>query len=183
MNHQISTLMSLFDSTFYETHNTRLVCGDDEPVYLPACQQFSFHRIVFAHGYFTSALHEVAHWCVAGTARRQLEDYGYWYLPDGRNEEQQQAFEQVEVKPQAIEWAFCVASNHKFNVSADNLNGHPADTAAFKLKVYKQVLDFLENGFPKRAQHFITALAEHYQQPMPLLAERFTLDRELYEEV
>ncbi len=35
-----------------------------------------------------------------------LPDLGYWYAPDGRIEEQQALFEQVEIKPQAIEWLF-----------------------------------------------------------------------------
>ena len=158
MTHQAAELISIFEETFYRAYQTKLVLGEDEPIYLPACQEYPFHRIVFAHGYFTSALHEIAHWCLAGDARRQLEDYGYWYLPDGRNEEQQQAFEQVEVKPQAIEWAFCVASGHKFNVSADNLNGFPVDTAAFKLKVHQQVQQYLTVGFPERARQFTPSI-------------------------
>ena len=50
---------------------------------------------------------------------------------DGRDEEQQKAFEQVEVKPQAIEWAFSIACDFKFNFSLDNLNGAPADILGF----------------------------------------------------
>lgn len=53
---------------------------------------------------FNSALHEISHWTIAGKERRLLADLGYWYAPDGRTREQQALFEQVEVKPQAIEW-------------------------------------------------------------------------------
>jgi len=183
MLHHYQDLIDLFEQTFFKTFNTRLVKGDDEPIYLPVSENCAYHQIVFAHGYFSSGLHEVAHWCLAGEARRQLEDFGYWYLPDGRTREQQQAFEKVEIKPQAIEWAFCVAANKKFNVSADNLNGVGSDTVAFKLKVYQQVNVYLSKGFPARAQAFIKALANFYQVPMPLSISQFELDKDLFEHV
>ncbi len=50
---------------------------------------------------FASALHEISHWCIAGKARRELVDFGYWYCPDGRDAMTQSQFEDVEVKPQA----------------------------------------------------------------------------------
>ncbi len=161
--HNIEDLMTLFSATFFAEYNTLLIKGDDEPVYLPASKSCTYHQIVFAHGYYSSALHEIAHWCIAGKERRLKEDFGYWYEPDGRNEQQQKVFESVEIKPQAIEWAFCVAANKKFNVSADNLNGAEADTQAFKASVLKQVEHYLEKGFPTRAQQFIDALAAFYQ--------------------
>jgi len=79
--------------------------------------------VIFAHGFYASALHEVAYWCIAGEKRRQLVDYGYWYCPDGRDIQTQHQFENVEIKPQALEWLFCVASDFPFNVSCDNLQG------------------------------------------------------------
>jgi len=155
---QVDTLIEVFNSTFYRQCNTRLVRGADEPVYLPADTEHNYHRIVFAHGFFSSALHEVAHWCVAGPKRRLLEDYGYWYCPDGRDAQQQAAFEQVEIKPQAIEWAFTLAAGRKFRVSTDNLNGAEPDREAFSRAVEQQLLHFLESGFPARAGQFIEAL-------------------------
>ncbi len=53
--------------------------------------------------FYASALHEIAHWCIAGENRCQQVDYGYWYEPNGRSEERQFEFEKVEVKPQALE--------------------------------------------------------------------------------
>ncbi|WDE13596.1 elongation factor P hydroxylase [Thalassomonas haliotis] len=181
MLHRYQDLISLFDSGIGAHFNTRLIKGDDEPLYLPAGENCSYHQIIFARGYYASALHEIAHWCIAGQARRLLEDFGYWYLPDGRSEQQQQAFEQVEIKPQALEWAFCVAANKRFNVSADNLNGAGADTMAFKVAVYRQVLNYLEVGFPPRGQQFIDALAKFYSVKTPLTAEDFELDAHLQE--
>lgn len=183
MQHKYQDLIDLFEQTFFIDFNTKLIKGNDEPIYLPASESCDFHQVVFAHGYFSSALHEIAHWCIAGEERRKLEDFGYWYLPDGRSEEQQINFEQVEIKPQAIEWAFSVAARLKFNVSADNLNGVGSDTVAFKGKVHQQVLDYLATGFPVRAQQFIHALAEFYQSPMPQTASLFELDKELYAHV
>jgi hypothetical protein len=166
-------LISIFADTFFEQYNTRLIKGGDEPLYSPANDSCGYHQIIFAHGYYASALHEIAHWCRAGDKRRLLEDFGYWYIPDGRNEKQQQKFEQVEVFPQAIEWAFNVAAKKKFTSSADNLNGYQTDTSAFKDKVYQQVAVYLEQGFPPRAQLFIDALANFYHTQLPLTLSQF----------
>jgi len=121
--HNYQDLIVCFNATFTNTENTVLVKGDHEPIYIPAKSSHQHHQIVFAHGYFASALHEISHWCIAGKQRRLLEDYGYWYCPDGRDVKQQTEFEKVEVKPQAIEWAFSCASGKPFAVSTDNLNG------------------------------------------------------------
>jgi elongation factor P hydroxylase len=51
-----------------------------------------------------------------------MQDYGYWYAPDGRSAEQQELFEQSEVKPQALEWMFSVACGQVFRLSTDNLS-------------------------------------------------------------
>ena len=96
MKHCFIELICLFESTFKKKYNTRLIKGNDEPIYLPANDVCQFNQIIFAHGYFSSALHEVAHWCLAGQSRRLLEDYGYWYIPDGRDHQQQAKFESVE---------------------------------------------------------------------------------------
>lgn len=180
MQHQYQDLISLFSDTFFDQYNTRLVKGDDEPVYLPTNPNCSYHQIIFAHGYYESAFHEISHWCQAGEQRRLLEDFGYWYIPDGRDEKQQKKFEQVEIYPQAIEWAFNVAAQKKYNTSADNLNGFQGDLNGFRSKVYQQVLTFIEQGFPPRAQQFIEALAVFYNTDLPLVAEQFNYDVESF---
>ena len=161
--HNYQDLIVLFNSTFTETKNTVLVKGDHEPIYSPAKNASQNHQIVFAHGYFASALHEISHWCIAGKQRRLLEDYGYWYNPDGRDVKQQTEFEKVEVKPQAIEWAFSRASGKPFSVSTDNLNGAPVNIQDFHIAVKEQVLLYLESGFPSRASQFIDVLHQFYQ--------------------
>lgn len=166
-------LINIFENTFLETYQTQLVCGEHEPIYIPANNEYAFHRIIFAHGFYASALHEIAHWLVAGEKRRLLEDYGYWYEPDGRNARQQAEFEKVEVVPQAIEWALAVSCGFKFDVSADNLSGIEIDRLAFKHKVYQQVLSYLENGFSSRTKALINALVAFYKTP-PLTKELFS---------
>lgn len=169
-----SDLIEIFEQTFSAQYNTKLVKGDDEPIYLPADQTTPYHRIVFAHGFFASALHEISHWLVAGKQRRALEDFGYWYCPDGRTAAQQAEFEQVEIKPQALEWALCVAVGKPFKVSCDNLHGSvEPDRHAFRAKIYQQVQHHFEHGFPKRCQLLLKALSDFYQTPWPIRIEQF----------
>lgn len=169
MNHHYQELINIFNQLFLNSHNTELVKGDVEPIYLPANEQRRHHQIVFAHGYFASALHEVSHWLVAGEARRLLEDFGYWYCPDGRDKQTQLSFEAVEVKPQAIEWALALACGFKFNVSSDNLDGWQSDRLAFQHRVHIEALQLLAAGFNSRTQLLLDALAKYYKtQPLSI---------------
>lgn len=172
--HHYQDLIDIFEQCFFSEFNTKLVKGENEPVYLPADKVTPYHRIIFAHGFYASALHEISHWCIAGNKRRLLEDFGYWYLPDGRNAQQQTQFEQVEIKPQAVEWALSVACGKEFDVSIDNLNGEiTTDRFAFKAKVYQQVEIYLVDGFPPQAQQLIEALTSFYQVKFPLTLASF----------
>ena len=177
IKHDINDIIRIFDNTFYSSFNTKLVRGDDEPVYLPADENNEYHRIIFAHGFFQSALHEISHWLIAGEQRRLQEDFGYWYRPDGRTEQEQLEFEQVEIKPQAIEWALSVACQKPFDVSVDNLNGSGETCRyAFKAKVLEQVKLLLTSGFSNRTQQLINALSAFYNTPLPLTLEHFKSD-------
>lgn len=162
MNHDCQDLIRLFETCFARDYNTILVGGGAEPEYLPADALHPQHRIIFTQDYFRSALHEVAHWCVAGADRRLLADFGYWYAPDGRSADQQRAFEQVEVKPQALEQLFCEAAGHRFSVSLDNLGGEPTDPGPFELGVRQQRDRYLGSGVPARPARFILALRAFY---------------------
>ena len=164
--HQIADLISIFESTFYQSHNTRLVKGEHEPIYIPASDEANFHQIIFAHGFYASALHEIAHWLVAGDKRRLLEDYGYWYCPDGRDRAQQAEFESVEVKPQAIEWALSVAAGFDFKVSVDNLNGEQTCRFDFQARVHQHVLILIEQGVNARTHTLLKALSNFYNTPL-----------------
>lgn len=173
--HRYQDLILIFDQCFSQAYNTRLLKGEDEPVYLPADENRTFHALFFAHGFFSSALHECAHWLIAGDERRKLVDFGYWYTPDGRTAEQQTLFQIVEVKPQAMEWILSAAAGHKFRVSIDNLNGAESDTEQFKQAVYSQVQHYCTHGLPQRAQQLRDALCAFYKSKALLHIDDFSL--------
>lgn len=106
--------------------------------------------------------------------------FGYWYCPDGCDAMTQSQFEDVEVKPQAFEWLFCVAAGFPFNVSCDNLEGDvEPDRIAFQRRVHARVMALLEQGIPERPARFIRALQHYYQTP-PLTAEHFPWPEDLH---
>ena len=155
---QVDWLILHFNRWFSHL-NVNLVKGDFEPEYFPAIDSTPA-RIQFAHGFFNSALHEISHWSIAGDQRRLLPDLGYWYAPDGRTAEQQALFEQVEIKPQAIEWLFATAFGRKFRVSLDNLTGEGGDGNRFKDHVFAQVQAYFSGQaqLPRDAKHFIDCI-------------------------
>ena len=57
--HHYEQLIEIFNSCFADEFNTRLIKGDDEPIYLPADAEVPYNRIVFAHGFYASAIHEI----------------------------------------------------------------------------------------------------------------------------
>ncbi len=91
--------------------NTELIGGADEPIYRPADSQNDRNRLFYRQDYLSSALHEIAHWCIAGPERLKWEDFGYWYQPDVLSKQQQKEFDKVEIKPHALETAFSLASS------------------------------------------------------------------------
>ena len=154
----IDALIGLFNQLFQGPFNTVLIKGDDEPIYLPADQEHPHHRVIFAHGFYASALHEISHWCVAGEKRRQLVDFGYWYKPDGRSAEEQAEFEKVEVRPQAFEWILSVAAGHRFHFSADNIASNMSASDLFQNNVLMTVHELLDQGLPERMAMLVDAL-------------------------
>jgi elongation factor P hydroxylase len=159
----LADIIALFDGVFAKHYHTRLIRGGDEPLYRPANSEIPYHQVVFARGYYASALHEISHWCIAGAQRRQLEDYGYWYCPDGRGAEQQKAFEQAEIAPQALESIFTHACGREFHVSVDNLGGDiDVDSEAFAARVEARAQRYLEEGLSTRATAFQVALKRFY---------------------
>ena len=133
---------------------------------------------MFAHGFYASGLHEISHWCIAGEARRQLVDFGYWYCPDGRDAQTQSEFEAVEIKPQALEWMFCVAAGFPFNVSCDNLNGDCRRIVSrSSARCAPGYWRCWSREYPRPAR-FIQALQSFYNTP-PLAAEHFPYPEDL----
>lgn len=166
MTHAYQDLIKIFNDTFVADYNTKLELGGEEPIYLPADDATPYHRIIFARGFYASALHEIAHWCVAGPQRRLLEDFGYWYEPDGRTEQVQAEFEKVEIRPQAYEWILSMSAGFPFTVSCDNLNGDfEPDRVAFMYKVHAEVTRIFQQGLPLRVKMLSDALRAFYQVP------------------
>ena len=152
-------LISLFNTLFAHQHVV-LVRGAGEPEYFPA-KDNQPARIEFAHGFFQSALHECSHWSLTGSERRSLSDFGYWYAPDGRTAAQQQAFERVEIKPQALECLFSLACGRNFQVSQDNLFADfDTSTSTFAQDVYQQAKAYIAepHTLPRDAKTLLQAL-------------------------
>ena len=145
-------------------YNTRLVGGFPEPFYKAAVND-SQAEVQFTRDFERSALHELAHWCIAGDKRRLVDDYGYWYEPDGRSDEQQETFFKVEVKPQAIEKHFCMALEIPFQISQDNLDNTPSDGVnCFITNVDQQYQAYLYSGLPDRAREMYDFMCQ-WQAP------------------
>ncbi len=157
-----SDLVLLFDRLFEQRYRVCLRGGAAEPFYAPATDNVPA-VIHFRADYFSSALHEVAHWCLAGAERRRRPDYGYWYAPDGRDAASQAAFEAVEVAPQALEWLFADAAGHPFRASVDNLEAGSATLARFTAALEQERARRLRIGLPPRAAAFQAALLAHFR--------------------
>lgn len=175
-------IVTVFNGCFAspDSLNTRLAGGHEEPYYRPANPDAPladrFHCIEFTRDYAASALHEAAHWCVAGAERRLMPDYGYWYAPDGRSAAQQSEFERVEVKPQALEWIFSMACGMRFRVSADNLDAGLGPSDNFKHNIWLQVQRYCDGAINDRASQFACALAGAFATGDPLQADHYHLE-------
>ena len=174
--HRAGDLQGVFDRLFLREYNTCLRGGAAEPIYVPARSAGELHRVIFRSDYFSSALHEVAHWCIAGPLRRQQLDYGYWYVPDGRDAEQQLRFEQVEARPQALECLFTAACGRAFRPSADNLGAPELDLRRFAGAIHQRLREYCEHGLPPRAEGFRRALCRLYGTDPRLDAANFSIE-------
>ena len=154
-------LVALFNQTFLATESTLLEGGAEEPFYLPGAPA----RIYFRSDYPRSALHEIAHWCVAGARRRQMADYGYWYSPDGRNAAGQSAFFAVEARPQALEALFCDACGIDFAPSVDNVECEVDSQllTAFEQRIAHWRQTYERLGLPPRAERFAAVLRRAFE--------------------
>jgi len=154
-------LERLFARLFLDHHGTVLVGGADEPLYLPARGRAPA-EIRYREDFAASALHEVAHWCIAGAARRATTDYGYWYAPGGRGADAQREFERVEIRPQAIESILARSCGLPFRVSLDNPGRDELDPAPFEARVAAEAQRLERSGLPPRATRFRDALARQW---------------------
>lgn len=168
--HHHQDLIKIFNDLFEESEETILVPEGKEPLYIPKDASCSKHQIVFTHDYYSSALHEIAHWCIASKERRQLVDYGYWYEPHRESSQDQSLFEKVESKPQALEWIFSTAAGLRFFISADNLSLNNEVSLSFKQSIHQHAIHYLTVGLPKRAKLLTEQLLLFYN-----LKEKFSI--------
>lgn len=162
LEHRCQDLVHIFSECFERSHNTILVAGAEEPLYQVADLECSKNRIHFTLDYYASGLHEIAHWLVAGEERRRLEDYGYWYAPDGRSAEQQAEFEKVEARPQALECILSRAAAFPFRVSADNAEAGLLPSEEFCQAIFCQLQCYCAGALNERSQKLIEALSRFY---------------------
>jgi len=185
--HSSCDLEQIFSQCFLEDFATVLIGGWPEPYYLPRgwsldsletgdrvrieLSRMDTERVsmlCYRSSFFASALHEVAHWCIAGESRRKQSDFGYWYVPECRDARQQNDFQRVEVRPQALELLFSIACDYPFRASYDNpdLDNGSFGTAKIQQEFTRQILKagyaYVDEEIPARASHFMMALGEFY---------------------
>lgn len=168
-------IQAVFERQFGHSHRTRLIGGAPEPLYLPAEKPEAFHQLIYTLDYPASALHEIAHWCLASERQLQLKDWGHWYVPDGRNVVQQQRFQEVEARVQALEWILSRAAGRPFRESSDNLGGEACELQAFRRSIHQQVSQYCERGLPPRAHQLAEAFAAERGHPFVLHFHDFDL--------
>jgi elongation factor P hydroxylase len=152
-----------FAQCFAQDYGTELVGGALEPLYQPGSLARPA-RLLYREDFPASALHEVAHWCVAGEARRKLEDFGYLYIAGPRTPDQQATFFALELRAQSLEKQFAESAGLEFLPSADNLhadlNGFGGDIVAYE----PQLLDWLARPAGARARRFIQGLKSTFRK-------------------
>ncbi len=155
-----SRIAHVFNAQFFDSHHTLMSGGAAEPSYEPAAGSTPA-RIVFTHDYPASALHEAAHWCLAGPERRHQRDYGYWYVPGPRNAQQRKAFFALEAPVQALEAIFARTCSVRFVVSADDFAATPEEIEAFRECVARCIAS-RTGRLPERARRLDVALARAF---------------------
>jgi len=153
-------IIAAFNRLFGASYNTRLRGGAQEPLYLAAGDEFQPGEIHFRQDYASSALHEIAHWCIAGKRRRLQDDYGYWYR-ESRDALQQAEFESLESRPQALEWIFSVAAGVGFRVSCDNFDEASLNLENLRRQVRAKARCYISKGLPNRAALMADTLADY----------------------
>ena len=165
-----------FNDAFLVSHHTLMRGGAAEPLYEPAVG-FRPAQIVFTYDYPASALHEAAHWCLAGAERRLRRDYGYWYVPGPRDPLQRATFFRAEADVQALEAVFArtcgvrlppgLRESELNNPSAYNTRLHTGlpptpianpGLASIKAAAHPAAVDYLYYvRIPGTKRHFFTA--------------------------
>ena len=84
-------IVAVFNQCFAQAYAVEMRGGADEPLYLPATLDKPA-ELIFREDFPASALHEAAHWCIAGEQRRNSPDFAYTYIAAPRSDAQQALF-------------------------------------------------------------------------------------------
>lgn len=156
-------MTDIFADCFLAEYSTQLTGGAAEPEYVPSCTADGISQLFYRENYAASALHETAHWCIAGPARRSQTDFGYSYLPPPRTVRQQAEFFAAELKVQTLELIFSDAAGLAFVPSADHLH---VDLNDFRqqLEAHQEIVAaWMMTSNDARARRFALGLSRHRQ--------------------
>lgn len=145
-----------FNRSLGRRHGVRLVGGATEPLYVPDQDGWSIIR--YTRDYAASALHELAHWCIAGLERRRRVDYGYWYAAPPRSAADQTAFVTVELPVQALESVLASACGVEFRVSVDDPRVPVEQADAFARDVTEYAATRTHRTMSARAMRLVAVL-------------------------
>jgi elongation factor P hydroxylase len=168
--------IELFNAEFKDSENTSIAESPDEPIYLPANETESLNQILYTAGSYTSVLHEISHWCIAGEGRRKQVDYGYWYKPDFQTPKESELYTQFEAKTHGIEWIFSLAAGVPFYIIPNNLSAGFEVSQDLKEAVYRATLNYLNKGLPISAERFKHALLKYYGREAVFKVSLFCLE-------
>ena len=135
-------------------HRVRLVGGACEPEYLPE-NDSRWAVLRYSHDFARSALHELAHWCIAGRARRKRVDFGYRYQPPPRTQLQHESFVRVEIPVQALELLLCTSCHVPFRVSVDDVADALNRERDFADAVADYAQRYIHSGLPPRGAQLL----------------------------
>jgi len=159
----------VFNRAFGLAHQTMLVGGAAEPLYEPATPHIPA-LLQFREDFAASALHEVAHWCIAGAKRRRRIDFGYEYIAPPRSAFMQAKFFAAEMHAQSLEAEFCAAAGVVFRVSVDDLVGGHTD--AGHLEARRKFEKAMQQAKPGLRQWLRSSAGERAQQMLNGLHSR-----------
>lgn len=146
-----------FNAALARSCRTVIIGGASEPLYRPPTGNRPA-IIRYTRDYAQSALHEIAHWCVAGPGRRSRVDYGYWYQPPPRSAAAQARFEAAEVPIQGLELLLALVSGVRFHVSADNPGAAEEDLPGLEGRIVASARRRLGRPFGTRTAAVLGAL-------------------------
>jgi elongation factor P hydroxylase len=157
---EAGAIAAVFNATFAARFATVMLGGAQEPLYLPVMNGAPA-RIFYRSDFAASALHEAAHWCIAGPLRRRHVDYGYGYVPPPRPAAARRAFFGAERDAQALECVFAESAGLPFRISADDFAATTQERNVFAAAVARRCAELRSSGMPARARLFSAALVQH----------------------